>query len=307
MERLVAGAQAEGELSFYTSLPVLTTSQITDAFEAKYGIEVTMYRAESTQLLQRAMNEARAGRHVVDVVESAAAEVEAMEREQLLRAVDLPVFEYMLEGAAVPGRAWVASRLTLFVVAYNTNLVRTEDVPYTFQDLLDPRWKGKIGIEGENSNWLMEVSGALGRDETIALFREIAATNGMSARRGHTLLVNLVASGEIPIGINAYHEHVDQARERGAPVDYVIMPPVIAMPLVAGVMREAPHPHAAILFMEFLLNEGQQMIADQMMVPTNTRYASQANLPPFKILDVAKYVDENQQWLALYRELFLGG
>ena len=72
MERLIAGAKAEGALSFYTSLPVLTTSQITDAFEEKYGIEVSMYRAESTQLLQRAMNEARAGRHVVDVVESAA-------------------------------------------------------------------------------------------------------------------------------------------------------------------------------------------------------------------------------------------
>lgn len=306
MERLIAGAQAEGELSFYTSLPVLTTTQITETFEAKYGVPVTMYRAESTQLLQRAVNEARAGRHVVDVVESAAAEVEAMEREQLLQLVDFPVFEHMAEGAAVPGRAWVASRLTLFVVAYNTNLVAPDEVPQSFRDLLDPKWNGMIGIEAENANWLMEVSSALGRDETSALFNEIAETNGMSARRGHTLMVNLVASGEVPIGINAYHEHVDQARERGAPVEYVFMPPVIAMPLVVATLRNAPHPHAAILFMDFLLNEGQQMIADQMMIPTNTNYPSQAGEPDFKILDVAKYVDENQEWLALYRELFLG-
>jgi iron(III) transport system substrate-binding protein len=306
MERLIAGAQAEGALSFYTSLPVLTTSQITEAFEAKYGIPVTMYRAESTQLLQRATNEARAGRHVVDVVESAAAEVEAMEREQLLQAADFPVFEHMAEGAAAPGRAWVASRLTIFVVAYNANLVPPEDVPRTYRDLLDSKWQGKIGIEAENANWLMEVSNVWGRDETVALFREIADTNGMSARRGHTLLVNLVASGEVPIGINAYHEHVEQARERGAPVDYVFMEPVIAMPLTVAVLRNAPHPHAAILFMDFLLNEGQQMVADQMMIPTNTNYQSKAGEPGFKILDVAKYVDENQQWLTLYRELFLG-
>jgi iron(III) transport system substrate-binding protein len=128
----------------------------------------------------------------------------------------------------------------------------------------------------------------------------------MSARRGHTLLVNLVASGEVPVGINAYHEHVDQARERGAPVDYVFMPPLIAMPLSVAVFRNAPNPHAAILFMDFLLNDAQQMIADQMMIPTNTNYPSRANEPDFQILDVAKYVDENQQWLELYRELFSG-
>jgi iron(III) transport system substrate-binding protein len=306
MERLIAGAQAEGELSFYTSLPVLPTTEITEAFEAKYSIPVIMYRAESTQLLQRAVNEARAGRHVVDVVETAAAEVEAMEREQLLQAVDFPVFEHMAEGAALPGRAWIASRLTLFVVAYNTGLVGADEVPQTFQDLLDPKWNGMIGIEAENANWLMEVSAAQGRNETITLFNEIAKTNGMSARRGHTLLVNLVASGEIPIGINAYHEHVDQARERGAPVDYVFMPPVIAMPLVVATLRDAPHPYAAILFMDFLLNEGQQLIANQMMIPTNTNYPSKAGEPDFKILDVSKYVDENQEWLELYRELFLG-
>lgn len=306
MERLIAGAQAEGELNFYTSLPVLPTTQITEGFEAKYGIPVTMYRAESTQLLQRVTNEARAGRHVVDVVESAAAEVEAMEREQLLQVVDFPVFEDMASGAAAPGRAWVASRLTIFVVAYNTDLIPPEDVPQSFRDLLDPKWNGMIGIEGENANWLMEVSSTEGRDETAALFREIAETNGMSARRGHTLLVNLVASGEVPIGINAYHEHVEQAQERGAPVDYVFMEPVVAMPLSVATFRNAPHPHAAILFMDYLLNDAQQMIVDQLMIPTNTNYQSKANEPPFQILDVAKYVDENQEWLELYLELFSG-
>lgn len=306
MERLIAGAQAEGELNFYTSLPVLPTTEITEAFEAKYGIQVNMYRAESTQLLQRAVNESRAGRHVVDVVESAAAEVEAMEREQLLQVVDLPVFEHMAPGAAAPGRAWVASRLTLFVVAYNSDLITSDEAPQNFQDLLDPKWNGMIGIEGENANWLMEVSSVEGRDETAALFREIAATNGMSARRGHTLLVNLVASGEVPIGINAYHEHVEQAQERGAPVDYVFMEPVIAMPLTVAAFRNAPHPHAAILFMDFLLNDAQALIVDQLMIPTNTNYQSKAGEPPFKILDVAKYVDENQDWLELYLELFSG-
>ncbi len=119
-------------------------------------------------------------------------------------------------------------------------------------------------------------------------------------------MVNLVAAGEVPIGINAYHEHVEHAQERGAPVDYVFMEPVIAMPLSVAVVRNAPHPHAAILFMDFLLNDAQALIADQLMIPTNTNYPSRANEPDFQILDVAKYVDENQEWLDLYRELFTG-
>ena len=83
MQRMIDGAKAEGELNFYTSIPVGTTTQITEAFEAKYGIKVNMWRSESTQILQRAVNEARAGQHTADVVESAAAEVEAMQREML--------------------------------------------------------------------------------------------------------------------------------------------------------------------------------------------------------------------------------
>src|SRR5690606_34390169 len=109
--------------------------------------KVNMWRSESTQILQRAINEARAGRPAADVVESAAAEVEAMDREGLLQEVRLPVFGSLMEGAAVPGQAWVASRLTLFVTAYNTNLIPPAEAPRTFRDLLDPKWRGRIAIE----------------------------------------------------------------------------------------------------------------------------------------------------------------
>ncbi|MEY4880118.1 MAG: Fe(3+)-binding periplasmic protein precursor [Pseudomonadota bacterium] len=306
MQRMIDGAKAEGELNFYTSIPVGTTTQITEAFEAKYGIKVNMWRSESTQILQRAVNEARAGQHTADVVESAAAEVEAMQREMLLQEVNLPVFADLIEGAVVPGQAWVASRLTVFVTAYNTNLIAPEEVPRSFQDLLDPKWKGKIAIEAENANWLMAVSELEGQQTIETLFRDIATSNGLSVRRGHTLLVNLVASGEVPIGINAYSDHVDQAHQRGAPVDLVYMPPSIAMPLSVAAFRQAPHPHAAILFMDFILSDAQQMVVDQLMIPTNTHYSAQVNARDLHILDVPKYVDENAEWVERYRQLFSG-
>jgi iron(III) transport system substrate-binding protein len=306
LQRLIAGAKAEGALSVYSSIPLMTMTEITGAFERKYGIEVNLYRAESTQLLQRAMTEARTGRFTVDVIETAAAEVEAMERERLLQEVSLPVFRDLLPGSAVPGRAWVASRLTVFAAAYNTNLIRAADAPRRYEDLLDPKWKGQIGIEAENGNWLMATADINGEQRTVQLFRDIVARNGTSFRRGHSLLVNLIASGEVPLGLNAYNEHVDQAKERGAPIEIVYLSPNIAMPLGLAVFRRAPHPHAAVLFQEFMLSEGQEIIASQQMIGTNVKVRPVPAALNLHILDVKKFVDENEKWIGLYRDIFSG-
>lgn len=306
LQTLIAGAKREGQITIYSSIPLATMSEITGAFERKYGIKVSLYRAESTQLLQRAVTEARSGRHSVDVIETASAEVEAMERERLLQEVRLPAYGDLLAGSVKAGRGWVASRLTVFVAAYNTNLIRPADVPKTYRDLLLPKWKGKIAIEAENGNWLMSHAGLEGEAATTSLFKEIVAKNGMSVRRGHTLMVNLVASGEVPLGLNAYNEHVEQAKTRGAPVELLYLSPSIAMPIGASVFRRAPHPHAAILFLDYLLTEGQDLIGRQHMIGTNVRRVPlPANLK-LHILDVPKYVNENARWIGLYRDIFSG-
>jgi len=304
MQRLIDGAKKERTVTIYSSIPLATMTEITGAFEKKYGIKVDLWRAESTQILQRAVAEARGGRNAADVVETAAPEVEAMQRESLLQEVALPAFTDLMPGAVVPGRAWIASRLTVFVVAYNRNLIRTSDAPKTYQDLLDPKWKGKIGIEAENGNWLMAISGLEGQAKVEKLFRDIVAKNGMSFRRGHTLLVQLIASGEVPLGVNAYNEHVEQAKLRGAPVEMVFMPPTIAMPLGLAAFRNAPHPHAAILFLDFLLNDAQAMIAAQKMIPTNLKHQVLPGGIKPHIVDVPKYVNENKMWIERYRNLF---
>jgi iron(III) transport system substrate-binding protein len=306
MARLIAGAKAEGSVTVYSSIPLSTMTEIAGAFEKTYGIKVQLYRAESTQLLQRAVTEARAGRHAADAVETAAPETEAMQRENLLETLALPGMAELMPGAVVPGRSWIASRLTIFVAGYNTNLIRAAEAPKTFQDLLDPKWKGRIGIEAENANWLMALSDLEGLPKTEALFRAIVARNGMSVRRGHTLLVQLIASGEVPIGLNVYNDHVDQAKLRGAPIAMAFLPPAIAMPLGLGVFRRAPHPHAAVLFADFLLGEGQRLIAGQKMIPTHLKYQFLPDGIRPHILDVPKYVNENRAWIARYRSLFSG-
>jgi len=306
MQRLIEGAKREGSITFYSSIPLVNQTELTAAFEKTYGIKVNLWRSESTQILQRAVNEAKGRRNLVDVVETAAPEVEALQRENLLQDVALPAFADLMPGAVVPGRSWIASRMSVFVVGYNTNLVKPADAPKTYQDLLDPKWKGKIAIEAENANWLMSISDLQGRDGVEKLFREIGAKNGMSVRRGHSLLVQLIASGEVPIGINAYNEHVDQAKMRGAPVELVYMAPTIAMPIGLAAFRNAPHPHAAILFMDFVLNEGQRMVARQKMLATNTKLEPLPAHLTLHLVDVPKYVSENRTWIERYRSIFTG-
>src|SRR5205085_6286876 len=152
-----------------------------------------------------------------------------------------------------------------------TNIIKRADAPTTYQDLLHPRFKGKLGIEADDANWFMSVAGALGEEKGLRLFRDIVAANGMSVRKGHTLLANLVPSGEVPLALTAYSYRIEQLKKEGAPVEIAYLPPVVSFPTGAGVFRRAPHPHAALLFEDFMLTDGQTILAQREAVPTNPK------------------------------------
>jgi iron(III) transport system substrate-binding protein len=142
--------------------------------------------------------------------------------------------------------------LTVFIIAYNTNAVKKADAPKSFAELSDPKWKGKLGIESDDDNWLMTMSAALGGDR---LFRDIVAKNGISVRKGHALLATLIASGEVPVALDAYYDEIGSLKKSGAPVEMVLASPVVSMPTAVGVLKRAPHPYAAVLFSDFLLSD----------------------------------------------------
>ena len=304
--RLIAGAKAEGAVSVYSSATIEDMALVVDAFEARYGVRVAVWRGGSAEILQRTITEARAGRHAVDVIEIPGSELEAINRERLLQEVSLPVFAELMPQAVMPGRPWVATRLIVFALAYNTNLVRPADVPKSYRDLLDPKWRGKIGIEATDFNWFMSLTDAMGGEAGVQLFRDIGMSNGYSVRVGHTLLGNLVISGEVPLALNLYRHFLEPAKRDGAPIDYVYLPPAMAVPSAAAVTRNAPHPYAAVLFLEFLLSDGQRILSEHDTVPTNLRYQELPEGLDLTFLDVSKYVDESAKWRAAFREVFTG-
>ena len=223
-QRLVEGAKKEGELTLYTSAPVDDVAVLTGAFEKKYGVKVKVWRAGSEKVMQRAVTEARAGRFDVDIIDTNGPEMEALHREKLLTEVKSPYLGDLIPQAIQPHREWVGSRINIFAAAYNTKMVKKEDLPKTYADLLDPKWKGKLGIEAEDWDWF------------------------------------------------------------------------------AGVLRRAPHPHAAVLYFDFTFSDAQALLLKRSFVPTSKKVKTVLNQMPLKFIDPSVILDQEAKWNKLYQE-----
>jgi iron(III) transport system substrate-binding protein len=302
--RLVAGAKREGTVTLYSSATLADQSALLAAFQAKYGIKVQQWRGSSEDIRARALAEYAAGRYDADLAETSGSEMEPMVREGLLAPVTTPATAHLIPQAIMPHRAWVATRLSVFVGAYNTDIIKPRDVPKSYEDLRDPKWKGKLGIEADDANWFLSVVGHMGEAKGLALFRDIVAANGISVRKGHTLLANFVGSGEVPLALTAYSYRVEQMkRVEGAPVELLYLPPVVALPTGAGVFKKAPHPHAALLLLDFYLTEAQKILAERDAVVTDPSIKA---LPKDLIfVDLPKFIDEGDKWTRLFQDTFI--
>lgn len=305
-EKLLAGAKKEGELTIYTSAQSDDIGAVAKAFEAKYGVKVNLWRAGSEKVLQRAVTEARGGRHAVDVVETNGPELEMLHREQILQVVKSPHLADLIPAARRPHGEWVGTRLNVFALAYNTKLVKKDELPKTFADLAHPRWKGRLGIEADDQDWLAGVMAQLGEQQGTQIFRDIVKTNGISVRRGHTLLTQLVVSGEVPLALTVYNYKAEQFKGQGAPIEWFSIGKAVARPNGVAVARRAPHPHAAVLFFDFEIGEeGQRILAKRDFVPTNRKIDTPLNKIPLEMVDPKVMLDEHAKWTKLYEELFL--
>jgi iron(III) transport system substrate-binding protein len=302
MERIIAAAKKEGALTLYTSFAEKDQPALLKPFEAKYGIKVSVWRAGTEKVLQRTLTEASGRRFEVDAIHISSPEMEALHREKILEPVTAPTYKDLMPGAVPQHREWIATLLSVWVQAYNTNLVKKGDLPKTYRDLLDPKWKGKLGIEAKNQEWFAAVTEQLGGEAGIQFFRELAAKNGVSIRQGHTLLNNMVISGEVPLALTMYNYMSEQAKRKGAPTDWFAIEPAIARTNAVGVARRARHPNAALLFHEYMIGEAQPILVSMEYVPSNTRVASPLKDVKIKIVEPTVALDQIEKWTKLFNE-----
>src|SRR4051812_16066411 len=161
-KRLVEGAKKEGAVTIYSSVTVDDMKVLGSAFEKKYGVKLQAWRASSETILQRVIVENRGGRYDVDAIETSAGDMEALYRERLFQEIKTPLSADIVPAALRPHGGWIGDRLNIISAAYNTDLVRKADLPKSYGDLTNPRWKGKLGIEADDAMWFGTLISELG-------------------------------------------------------------------------------------------------------------------------------------------------
>ena len=305
-EKAIAAARKEGSFTLYTSLAEKDLPPLLGTFEKKYGVKVKVWRSASEKVLQRTLTEASGRRYEVDAVHTSALEMEALHREKILQQVAPPHSAELLAGALRPHREWTATYLSVWVQAYNTSLLKKEDLPRTYQDLLDPKWKGRLGMEAAVPEWYSTVVMGMGEEKGIRFFRELIARNGISMRSGHTLLNNLVIAGDVALALTVYQYMPEAAKRRGAPIDWFVLEPAVARMSGVGIARRAPHPNSALLFYEFMLSsEAQQLLLSMDYIPTTTKLPSPLANRRLTLVDPAAAMDQRDKWLKSFEDVLI--
>ena len=303
--RLVERAKQEGQVVLYTSLAPTDSKPLGEAFEKKYGIKVELWRALSDKVVQRVITEAQGSRHTVDVVETNGPEMEALAQEKLLAEIHSPYLADLPAGGIPAHRMWYPDRLNFFVVGYNTQKVKRDELPQTYEGFLDPKWKGRIAVEATDSEWMAAIVKVWGDKRGNDFFQKLSAMKP-DVRKGHVLLAQLVATGEIQVGLTMYNANIESLKKKGAPIDFVPVQPVIARPQGIGVAKSAPHPNAAVLFVDFVLSpEGQKLYESLGRVPASTKVKSELSNFPFVMTDPSVILRESKTWDRLWDEHFL--
>jgi len=265
---LIKKAQQEGKVVYYTAVDVAVAEKVAKAFEAKYpGVKVQVERAGSERLFQRLGQEYGSKIYAADVVNSSdAAHFIVWKRDGWLAPyVPEDVAKYFPPEHKDPDGMFATWRVTLSPIAYNTKLVKPDEAPKSFADLLDPKWKGKMvkahpGYSGTIMTATFQIARDLGWDYLDKLSKQAVMQVQSSTEPPKKL-----AQGERAIMADGNEYNLFLLKEKGSPLEIVYPTegtPIIASP--GAVLKNAPHPNAARLLQSYLFStEAQQLIIDE--------------------------------------------
>lgn len=260
---LEAGAKKEGTLVLYGTTSVDHQNKISAAFRRRYPfLETKLYRAGSTALLRKILTEAKAGRYEPDVINIAPGPAYEVNRAGLLERYLSPNRKALREGMSDKEGFYTAWQHIIVLITYNTELVRKEEAPKTYEDLLHPKWKGKIHLDTQDADWFHTLLEYWGEEKGLSYMKKLAA-NDVQIRTGHTLGTQLLAVGEFHISPVLYDHRVQEMMAKGAPLDFVLIDPVISKPRGVTLAKHGSHPHAAILYLDWIISEEAQRIVGQ--------------------------------------------
>lgn len=259
-EAIIAKAKEEKTLVYYSTTDIRDGTAVVHAFQKKYPfIEPKLFRLGSTQIVIKVLQEHRAGVHLFDVISATSFQFYEIFKEDLFQKYDSLERRAFLDDFKDKDGFWTSAYHNASVIAYNTNLVKPTDLPKSYDDLLDPKWKGQMLMDSRETEWYASMLQILGRDKGLRLMRGLAKQD-LSFRPGRTLITQVLGSGEAPLAVNDYDHLVQSAKKRGAPVESNPVYPVISRVTPIALGRYAPHPNVGRLFIDFSLSEEGQKI-----------------------------------------------
>ena len=290
--KLIEGAKKEGQIVYYTTMTLDQSKQTVDRFEKKYPfIKVTLFRTGGGPLLNKIFTESRGGRHDWDVVVGRGEMVLPMMQRKLLASYPSPESKMIDEQLVDKEGFWTAYYVNSYVLGWNTKLVKREDVPKTYDALLNPKWKGgQISLDTEAYGMVEGLKRAWGQEKAIAYLKKLAALDPV-LKRGNTERVQLVVAGEYPL-IIAYNQTIQRLTSRGAPIDWLPLEPAVTQVNPVMIGSKAPHPNAARLFYDYILSkEGQEELRSYQRIPVR----KDVEPDPPRLFRGFKYVIENPE------------
>lgn len=310
--RLLSGAREERLVEWYGSLPFTDVRPLIKKFKKLYPfIEVKYTRGGGTSLVNRVLTEHRAGVNKVDVLGGRGNLHTTLMKAGLVAKNMAPLRREIRKGFMDERGYLVAPFTYAVVIGYNTHNVRPDKIPQSYHDLLGPEWKGQMALDREAYDWFAGMLDILGEERGVDFARKIAAQN-LTLRRGHTLMTQLMAAGDIKIMVDGYHFRLQSFKEKGAPVDYVLTnPTILKEPSALWIMKHASHPHASALLVDFLFSlEAQEIYASQnrLVARKDMEWDFKGKkLPDFHVLSSEKWGPRYNDLIRQFDQIFRRG
>ena len=265
-ETLERGARKEGEVVWYAAMASDRAAELIRAFESNYTfLKVRFQPGGASRQLDQLLVEHRSKKHRADIINTRRSFVGVMAKNGAIARYRTPLRASLRDGftdkEGYVNGIYAQPRVFLF----NSRMVPRDKAPKSFEDLLDPQWKDKLGMDTTDYDWIAALIDYYGRSNAVEFAGKLSKQQ-LNMRRGPTLLAQLAVAGEFPIVIDAFPEEVLQLKNAKAPVDFTFSEPFVAVktPTTVSISAGAPHPNAAALFVDFLLSKpGQEIMASQ--------------------------------------------
>lgn len=314
---LYEAAKKEGQVNWYTGLiQNQVVRPVVAGFEKKYpGIKVNVTGGRQTELNLKILTEGKAGKLQADLTEGSTV-VETLKPAGLIQPFKPEGWDKLPAQYRDPEGYWTAVVLYFLVPAINTEMVKAGDEPKTLDDLLDPKWKGKMAWTAEMTiggppGFIAAVLKEKGEEKGREYLKKLSAQQIKTVPSNPRVVLDQVIAGQYPLALVTYNHHSVISSGKGAPVKWLKIEPAVGA-MAMSVLLKGPHPNAAKLLINYLLSpEGAQVIRNANYIPSNPKVeAKDPTLKPetgkFKTVTPSpdEIVANVGKWIAIYKEYF---